>query len=51
MGNFLNGLHGFSSLREYHTKPDLLLFHGQYYEHILLYFDNNSLDVNKIPIM
>lgn len=45
MGGFLNELLGFSSPREYQTRAKLLLFYGQYYEH------NNSLDVNKIPIM
>lgn len=44
MGDFLNGLLGFSSPREYQTKANLLLFYGQSYEH------NNSFDV-KIPIM
>lgn len=43
MGGFLNELLGFSSPREYQTRAKL--FYGQYYEH------NNSLDVNKIPIM
>lgn len=51
MEDFLNGLLGFSSPREYQTKANLLVLYGQYYEHKLLYFDNNSLDLNKIAIM
>ena len=51
-GKFLNEFFDCFSLKEYQTKSNLpLYFYSQYCEHKLLHFSNNSLSVNRTPVM